>query len=74
MEENGVKVDHSTLNRRVTTYSSSLALAAYDLKVFILRISLKNFQNQHGNIVLEALTSAPGANAFVKQASDLANI
>jgi len=28
MEERGVKVDHSTLNRWVINYSSSLALAA----------------------------------------------
>ena len=28
MEERGVKVDHSTLNRRVIQYSSSFALAA----------------------------------------------
>jgi putative transposase len=32
MEERGVKVDHSTLNRWVIQYSSSLALAAKKLK------------------------------------------
>ena len=32
MEERGVKVDHSTLNRRVINYSSSLALAAKKIK------------------------------------------
>ena len=32
MEERGIKVDHSTLNRWVIQYSSSLALAAKKLK------------------------------------------
>ena len=32
MEERGVKVDHSTLNRWVINYSSSLALAAKNIK------------------------------------------
>jgi putative transposase len=32
MEERGVKVDHSTLNRWVINYSSSLALAAKKIK------------------------------------------
>jgi transposase-like protein len=32
MEERGVKVDHSMLNRRVINYSSSLALAAKKCK------------------------------------------
>ena len=36
MEERGVKVDHSTLNRWVINYSSSLALAAKKLNVLWL--------------------------------------
>jgi transposase-like protein len=32
IEERGFKIDHSTLNRRVINYSSSLALAAKKCK------------------------------------------
>ena len=36
MEERGVKVDHSTLNRWVINYSSSLALATEKINVLLL--------------------------------------
>jgi putative transposase len=64
MEERGVKVDHSSLNRWVINYSSSLALAAKKLKR-----AVDKFGDTIDFILSEHRDEA-AATAFFKQAID----